>query len=106
MANFKLDTTTIAATRNFLMGNVSHARYKAGGTWRQAEIAARNILSDNRVSIGFILNKAAVGDDTVTNVEIYGTDGRRWGAQAVNIDMSGVALDIMYRVTFTVKQSA
>ncbi len=90
------------ALRSCLKDGIAYARYKANETYYRAEIEDREILSDGRVAIAFIIDNSVIGGSTVTEVQLFDHNGVPWANKAENITRQDVQEGILYRFRFTI----
>jgi hypothetical protein len=108
MANTQIALTAAAlnALREFVRDNIAYAQYKVGSTYYRAEIQDKEVLSDGRVSITFLIDHTIAGNITVTEVQLYNHSGTLYASKAVSITRPSATEGILYRCRFSVTQPA
>lgn len=83
---------------------IARARYKIGEKYFDVPIHRRERLTDGRVAVYFAITPAAVGSVTISEVQLYDTNGDLWATKTEDIVISGVQEGILYRFTFDFKE--
>ena len=99
MANaniFEFDSGFIERVRSTVAQFVTRARYKAGDTWYATSISERNVLSDGRIEIKFVIDHTVVGSETVTEIELQDYQFRKIGGKKVSITRADATEGILY----------
>ena len=79
---------------------ISHARYRLGETWHDAQISRRERTADGRVAIYFPIIPQAQEEVTITGVQLYSKDGKLWAEKEEDIKVKSVQEGVLYRFTF------
>lgn len=95
-----LTAAAIEGFRQHTERTISHARYKLGNTWHNAEITRRERMRDGKVAVYFPIIPQSSTTVTVTGVELYDKAGNLWASKSENIKIEGVQEGVLYRFTF------
>lgn len=83
---------------------IARARYKIGNNYFDVPIHRRERLPDGRVAVYFAITPAAVGNVTISEVQLFDTNNDLWATKTEDIVISGVQEGILYRFTFDFKE--
>ena len=98
-------TLTVAlldAMRDFVCKNMAYARYKAGDVWHESEITEKQVLEDGRIAVSFMIDHAATGNETVTEISLHNYSGVAWATKDVSISRPNATEGILCRCRFNV----
>lgn len=107
MASDKISLTTamLDSLREYVKTNLAYAQYKVGSTYYRAELIEKQVLSDGRVSITFLIDHTVAGNITVSEIQLYNYSGVKWAAKVVSITRQDATEGILYRCRFTVTET-
>ncbi|MCX4294359.1 MAG: hypothetical protein OSJ56_09925 [Prevotella sp.] len=83
---------------------LSHARYRIGSTWYNAEISRNERMADGRVAIYIPIIPQSQNAVTITAVQLYDKTGQLWAEKAENIKIESVQEGVLYRFTFDIHE--
>lgn len=83
---------------------LSHARYRIGSTWYNAEISRNERMADGRVAIYIPIIPQSKNAVTITAVQLYDKTGQLWAEKTENIKIESVQEGVLYRFTFDIHE--
>lgn len=83
---------------------LSHARYRIGSTWHNAEISRNERMADGRVAIYIPIIPQSQSAVTITAVQLYDKTGQLWAEKTENIKIESVQEGVLYRFTFDIHE--
>lgn len=101
---FTLDSGYLLRQKTRIMNDIRFAEYKVGNTWYTADIQEKQILSDGRIEVVFVIDHTVTGNITVTYVRLKDQNGDLVGSKATSITRADATEGISYAVRFKVFQ--
>jgi hypothetical protein len=101
---FTLDGGYLLREKTRIMDDIRSAEYKVGNAWHTAEIQEKQILSDGRIEVVFVIDHTVAGNITVTNVRLKDRNGDLVGSKVTSITRADATEGISYAVRFRVFQ--
>ncbi len=98
-----IDPYGFADLRNYIKRRLSHARYRVGSTYYDAQINDISVQGDKTVRAVLDISPAVTGV-TVNRVEIYNTDNQLWAHQDCRITIAEGQTSILFWFDFTIEE--
>lgn len=99
-----LTSDAINGYKDYTKKTIAYARYKANGTYYNANITNVSVLPDGRLAVDFLIDHTVPGDINVTEVQLYDTNQKLWLSKPENLIRKDVQEGILYRFTFTIQE--
>ena len=101
---FTLDSGYLTRKKTQMMNEIRYAEYKVGNTWHRTDIQTKQILSDGRVEVVFVIDHTIAGSITVTGVRLYDANGDLVGSKTTSITRADATEGISYTCRFRLFQ--
>lgn len=98
-----LTSNALLGYRNYTKRAVSYARYKIGSTYYRSKIESVEVLASGVVEISFKIELES-GSGTVSEVQLYDTDGKLWLSKTETLKISDVSEGFFYVVQLDIKE--
>lgn len=102
---FTLDNAYLGRLRSRVMQEIRFAEYRVGNTWYRTDIQTKQILSDGRVEVVFVIDHTVAGNITVTGARLYDYNGDLIGSKITSITREDATEGISYTVRFRLFQA-
>lgn len=97
-----LTNAAITGYREYTKRTLSYARYKIGSTYYKVSIDSVNVTSGGIVEVNFMIEPTVTG--TITEVQLYDTNGDLWLRKAESLDVSSVVEGFFYTVQLEISE--
>ena len=98
-----LTSAALTGYRNYTKRTVAYAKYKIGSTYYQTNVESVKVLSSGIVEISFMIELDS-GSGTVSEVQLYNTEGVLWLSKAESLKLSDVSEGFLYVVRLDIKE--
>jgi len=102
---FTFDSAYLLRQRTRIMNEIRYADYKVGSAWHRTNIQTKQILSDGRVEVVFVIDHTVAGNITVTGVRLYDENGDMVGEKSTSITREDATEGISYTVRIKLFQA-
>lgn len=89
--------------QNYIKRRISYAQYKSGSTYTKTQLSEISVQSDGTVRAQIVITASSI-PLTVTEVQLYNTDGELWASQTCSITINTGQTGILYWFDFTVTE--
>ena len=97
-----LTDAAITGYQEYTKRTLSYARYKISSTYYKVNIDNVNVTSGGIVEVNFMIEPKAAG--TITEVQLYDTNGDLWLRKAESLDVSSVVEGFFYTVQLEISE--
>lgn len=97
-----LTSAAITGYQQYTKRTLSYARYKIGSTYYKVNIDSVNVTSGGIVEVNFMIEPTVTG--TITEVQLYDTNGDLWLRKAESLDVSSVVEGFFYTVQLEISE--